>query len=192
MRKEFSFNMEHLFISLNSSDPLLSILLHILMMITVSIVPFAPIPVVATIIGTHHSFITGFCINLGGTVTGSLILYQLSNKMLRKLANKVLLKFQHLDRFITLIQTNGFLAILIGRLVPILPSAGVSLIAGISGVTFVAFTTATVLGKIPIILAFSLAGNQLAAGNWYTLIIIALYLGVLILIGGKVKKRWRT
>ena len=184
--------MEHLLNLLNSSDPLTSVIIQFFIMVAVSLVPFAPIPVLATIIGTNHSFITAFCINLAGTVTGSIILYQLSKSMSQKLTDKLLMKYNHLERFITLIQTNGFIAVLLGRLVPVLPSAGINLIAGISGVTFVAFTTATLLGKFPIILAFSLAGNQLAAGNWYTLILIALYLMVLILIGGKLKKKWKT
>ena len=134
MRKEFTFDMEHLFNSLTNSESLLAIFLHGLIMVTVSIIPLAPIPVVATFIGTHHSFITSFCISLAGTVIGSAILYQLSNRLLQNMANKMLMKYSHLDRFISLIQTNGFLAVLIGRLVPILPSAGVSLISGISAV----------------------------------------------------------
>lgn len=176
----------------NNSNTITMILLQLLMMVTVSIIPFAPIPVLVTLVGTHHSFLIAFCINLLGTLTGSVILYQLSKSMSQRRMKKTLNKFDQLQNFKTLIQTNGFLAVLIGRLVPILPSAGVNIMAGISGVTFIAFATATLLGKIPIILAFSLAGNQLADGNWYTLTFVGLYIFVLILIGGKVKKRWKT
>ena len=184
--------MEQLLYSLTNSNTSVSIVLQFFIMVAVSFIPFAPIPVLATIIGTNHSFFTGLCINLGGTVTGSIILYWLSKKILRRLARKIVNKYQYLERFLSLIQTNGFLAVLIGRLVPILPSAGINLIAGISGVTFVAFATATLIGKLPIIMAFSLAGNQLAAGNWQTLIIIALYLLTLLLVGRKLKAKWQA
>ena len=184
--------MEQLLYSLTNTESTYSVGLQFLIMVSVSLVPFAPIPVLGTIIGANHSLIMGLIINLGGTVIGSIILYLLSKNLLSKLANKILLKYCVLERFISLIQTNGFLAVLIGRLIPILPSAGVNLIAGISGVTFLAFTTATILGKLPIILAFSLAGNQLATGNWSMLILVTLYLFVLLLIGRKVKKKWQA
>jgi uncharacterized membrane protein YdjX (TVP38/TMEM64 family) len=184
--------MEQLLNSLTNSHTFASIILQFFIMVVVSFIPFAPIPVLATIIGTNHSFFTGLCINLGGTVTGSIILYWLSKNILQPQAQKIVHKYQHLESFLSLIQTNGFLAVLIGRLVPILPSAGINLIAGISGVTFVAFATATLLGKLPIIIAFSLAGNQLAAGNWQTLIIIALYLLILLVVGRKLKSKWQA
>ncbi len=183
--------MEQLLNSFTHSESKYSTLLQFLIMVLVSLVPFAPIPILATFIGASHSLITGLIINLGGTVVGSIILFLLSKNLLRDLANKLLLKYCRLERFISLIQTNGFLAVLIGRLVPILPSAGINLLAGISGVTFTAFVAATILGKLPILLGFSLAGNQLADGNWQTLILIALYLIVLILIGQKIKNNWK-
>ena len=184
--------MEPLLNSLTNSNTYLSIVLQFFIMVAVSFIPFAPIPLLATIIGTNHSFFIGLCINLGGTVIGSIILYWLSKNILRRHAQKIVNKYQYLEKFLTLIVTNGFLAVLIGRLVPIIPSAGVNLIAGISGVNFIAFATATLFGKLPIMIAFSLAGNQLAAGNWQTLIMIALYLLILLLVGRKLKAKWQA
>lgn len=184
------FKMEQFLQSLTNTKNTYSIVLQFLIMATVSFIPFAPIPVLATIIGANHSLLMGLFINLGGTVVGSIVLYLLSKNLLRKIANKILLKYSMYERFISLIQSNGFLAVLIGRLVPILPSAGINLIAGISGVTFLAFTAATILGKLPMILTFSIAGNQLADGNWSTFFLVALYLLVIILISRKIKKKW--
>lgn len=167
-----------------------AILMQFFIMVVVSIIPFAPIPILATMIGANHSFWIGLLINLGGTIIGSVILFWLSTNLLRNLANKMFLKYSIYKRFIKLIQINGFLAVFLGRIVPILPSAGISLIAGVSGVTFFAFTTATILGKLPTILAFSLAGNQMALGNWKMVLLIALYLFVIILIRSRMKKYW--
>ena len=184
--------MEQLLSTLTYTDEPFSIVLQFSIMVLVSLFPFAPIPLLAAIIGANHSFFTGLLINFGGTIVGSIILYLLSKNYLSTLANKMLLKHHRLERFLSLIQTNGFIAVLIGRLIPILPSACISLIAGISGVTFLAFTIATFFGKFPIILAFSLAGNQLAAGNWYIILLSALYLFVIFLIGYKLKKKWQA
>lgn len=182
--------MEQFLDTLIHTKSMYATLIQFLMMVAVSIIPFAPIPVLATMIGANHSFLTGLAINLGGTVIGSIILYLLSKNVLRRVANKYLLKYRKFDRFISLIQTNGFLAVLIGRLIPIVPSAGINLIAGISGVTFWAFTSATILGKLPIIVSFSLAGYQLSTGKWQTILIALLYLLIIFLIGQKIKRKW--
>ena len=162
-----------------------------LIMALVSMIPFAPIPVIAALIANSHDFLPGLLINMLGTLTGSLLLFWLSKTWLRKVALTYVTKKQHLTKYIKLIQTNGFLAVLLGRLLPIVPSAGINLIAGISNVGLVAFLAATFLGKLPIILAFSLAGHQIAAGNWEVVLMIALYVIALLLLGSKLKHKWR-
>jgi len=159
-------------------------------MVLVSMIPFAPIPVLAALIASNHTFFTGLAINMIGTTLGATLLFLLSKTLLRNVALKYLLKRQYLTKYLTLIEKNGFLAVLLGRIIPILPSAGINLIAGISNVSFGAFLAATFLGKLPTVIAFSLAGHQMAAGNWDTVFIIALYLLALFLLGKKMKQHW--
>ncbi|MGM9943872.1 MAG: TVP38/TMEM64 family protein [Lysinibacillus sp.] len=182
--------MEQLFLNIVQNESPFTWLYHFFIMALVSIVPFAPIPVLAAFIASHYDFVSGLLINMLGTTTGSILLFLLSKSILRRVAMKYLTKRQHLTKYFELIKTNGFLAVLLGRIIPILPSAGINLIAGISNVNIIAFITATVLGKLPTILAFSLAGHQIAAGNWDTVFIIVLYLLALFLIGRKVKQQW--
>lgn len=182
--------MEVLLISLINLKSINSLLLQFFSMVVVSIIPFAPVPVLATAIGANNTLIVGLLINLIGTLVGSIILYLLSRNLFRQRSEKVLRKYRNFERFMLLIYTNGFLAILIGRLVPIIPSAAVNLIAGVSGVSFFSFIAATILGKFPIILACSIAGNHLAARDWNTVILVSLYLLLIIVIGQKIKKKW--
>lgn len=77
------------------------------MMVLVSMVPFALILVLATFIASIHDFGTGFLINMLGTTTGNSLFY-------------------FLTKYLELIKTNVFLAVLFGRLIPILPSVGVN------------------------------------------------------------------
>lgn len=74
-------------------------------------VPFALIPVLATFIASIHDFGTGFLINMLETTTGNSLFY-------------------FLTKYLELIKINVFLAVLFGRLIPILPSVGVNLITG--------------------------------------------------------------
>lgn len=166
-------------------------LYQFLIMALVSMIPFAPIPVLAAFIASNNSFFLGLGINLLGTTLGSVLLFLLSRNLLRHVAHKYLVKRQYLKKYLALIEKNGFLAVLLGRIIPVLPSAGINLIAGISNVNLGSFIAATFLGKFPTILAFSIAGHQIAAGNWYTVFIIMLYVLVLFLIGKKLKRKWR-
>lgn len=182
--------MEQLFLDIIQNESSFAWLYHFFIMALVSMVPFAPIPVLAAFIASHYDFATGLVINMLGTITGSVLLFLLSKKLLRRVALNYLTKRQHLTKYIELVQTNGFLAVLLGRIIPILPSAGINLIAGISNVSLVAFIAATILGKLPTVFAFSLAGHQMVAGNWDTVFIIALYLLALFLLGRKLKQHW--
>ena len=182
--------MEQLFLDIVQNESPFSWLYHFFIMVLVSMVPFAPIPVLAAFIASHYDFVPGLVINMLGTTTGAILLFLLSKSILRRVALKYLTKRNYLTKYLELIKTNGFLAVLLGRIIPILPSAGINLIAGISNVNVVAFIAATFLGKLPTILAFSLAGHQIAAGNWNTVFIIALYLRALFLLGKKVKQHW--
>lgn len=182
--------MEQFFLDIIKSDSSFAWIIQFLIMVVISIIPFAPIPILAAYIASHQDFINGLLINLFGTLTGSILLFLLSKTLLRQFAFRYLKKKQTLTKYLHLIESNGFLAVLLGRLIPILPSAGINLLAGISNVSILAFTSATLLGKLPTIVAFSLAGHQMAAGNWHIVFIIALYLLVLLLIGRKIKQHW--
>lgn len=182
--------MEQLLLDIVQNERPFAWLYQFLMMVLVSMVPFAPIPILAAFIASNHDFLPGLLINMLGTTTGSILLFLLSKRLLRHVALKYLTKRQYLTKYLELIETNDFLAVLLGRIIPILPSAGVNLIAGISNVGLIAFIVATFLGKLPTILAFSFAGHQMAAGNWDTVFIIALYLLALFLLGKKLKQKW--
>ena len=183
--------MKQTIFSILQSEHSFDWLYQFLAMAFVSMVPFAPIPLVAALIAGQHSFEIGLLINMTGTITGSVILFLLSKNVLRNIAMKYLAKRQTFTKYLQLIETNSFLAVFLGRIIPIMPSAGVNLIAGISNVRLFPFIAATFLGKLPTILGFSLAGHQIATGNWHSLLIIALYLLALFLLGSKLKKKWQ-
>lgn len=182
--------MEKFISNILESDSPFAALYQFLVLALASMIPFTPIPVIAIYIASNHNFINGLFINLLGTLMGSSLLYFLSKTWLRSFSLNYLTKYKSLTKYMQLIQTNGFLAVLIGRLFPFIPSAGLNIIAGLSNVSFIAFLAASFLGKLPSFLAFSLAGHQIAAGNWGFVLIIFLYLLVLVLIGKKIKEKW--
>lgn len=184
--------MEKLLIDIIQNEVSFAWLYQFFLMALVSMIPFAPIPVLAAFIASNHAFSTGFAINMLGTTFGSFLLFLFSKSVLRRVALNYVTKKKRLSKYLALIEKNGFLAVLLGRIIPVVPSAGINLIAGISNVRVGTFITATLLGKLPIILGYSLAGHQIAAGNWGTVLMIALYVLILFLIGVKLKRKWSS
>lgn len=162
-----------------------------LLLIVLAFVPFMPMPAVFTAIAINYPFIYAFSINFGGSVTGALCMYFVSRVLLKKYSERKLKSWQNNHPFLLFIKQNAFGAILLARLIPILPSAIINSIAGVFQVRFLPFFLATLLGKLPTTMLFTLAGNQLIEKNYSTLIIAIIYLLLLFLIAASIKKSWK-
>lgn len=161
-----------------------------LLMTVLAFIPAMPIPFVAGIIGTAYPFPVALFISLGGTVFGSICLFYLCRYAFQGIALKQIQKWKRLDGFFHLLERNGFLAVLVGRLIPIMPSAAINAIAGVTKVRFRSFFLATAIGKCPTMIAFTLAGTQFEENQYVTGMMIGLYVIVIVLIGFKVRNKW--
>ncbi|MFJ7736200.1 TVP38/TMEM64 family protein [Lysinibacillus sp. NPDC097287] len=161
-----------------------------LLMAMLAFLPAIPIPLVAGIIAATYSVPVALFISLGGTIFGSICMFYLCRYGFQMVALKQVQKWQRLDGFFQLLERNGFLAVLIGRLVPIMPSAAINAIAGVTKVRFSSFLLATALGKFPTMLAFTLAGAQFGKNQLLTGTMIGLYVLVIFLIGLKIRNKW--
>lgn len=173
-------------------SPLLAAMFSFITMALLAFIPAMPIPLVAGFIGHYFSFPVALTINLIGNVVGSLCMYYLSKNMLMNFAIRYTNKWKKLQGFFNLLERNGFLAVLVGRLIPIMPSAAINLIAGLSNIAFLPFLLATILGKFPTMLGATFAGNNFEEHQFVTLSLALLYCVILILLGYKLKKKWTT
>ena len=165
-------------------------IISFLLIALLAFVPAAPIPLVAGIIGTAYPFPVALCISLGGTVLGSISMFFLCRTTFQKIALKQVQKWQRLDGFFRLLERDDFLAVLIGRLIPIMPSAAINAIAGVANVRFHAFLLATTMGKLPTMIAFTVAGTQFEENRYITGLLIGLYVLAIVLVGSKIRRKW--
>ncbi|MEQ6353191.1 VTT domain-containing protein [Lysinibacillus sp. M3] len=159
-------------------------------MSALAFIPAVPIPLLASIIASSYPFIIALIISLGGTLFGSICMYYVARYVLQKYALRKITQWKSIHGFFDLLERNGFLAILIGRLIPIMPSAAINTIAGVSKIKFFSFFFATLIGKFPTMLAFTLAGAQFEEQKLITTLFVLLYLFVLIMIAFKLKHKW--
>ncbi len=84
---------------------------------------------------------------------------------------------------------QGFLAILISRLIPVVPSVAVNIISGISKVRFSAFASATALGKLPWAFLYTSLGYNLSRGKTWALYLALVIVALLLILA---VYRWFT
>ncbi|WP_370621790.1 TVP38/TMEM64 family protein [Bacillus sp. JCM 19034] len=73
----------------------------------------------------------------------------------------MLYRYEHLARITTLFERNAFMTIFITRLIPIIPSIIVNIYSSLSKVSFLQYTIASSLGKMPSMILFAVVGNSI-------------------------------
>ncbi|MGO4276119.1 TVP38/TMEM64 family protein, partial [Paenibacillus sp. TAF58] len=103
---------------------------------------------------------------------------------------KKLERFPLVTQFSKRMEKRGFLYVLLGRLIPILPSSAINFGAGLTRMRFTPFLWGTLLGKLPIVFLESMIAHDLFHFQKYKgrlLLLLGIFV-VLILVGNGVKK----
>jgi membrane protein DedA with SNARE-associated domain len=117
----------------------------------------------------HHLTMVGIVLaGLIGTMVGSWIAYAVGRggrlELLERHGDKVHMGPAQIDRADRWFQRHGEQIVLYGRLIPVI-RAFVSLPAGIARMPLARFSILTLIGSIPWVLGFALAGHALG-GDW--------------------------
>ncbi|HEY1451541.1 MAG TPA: DedA family protein [Solirubrobacteraceae bacterium] len=117
----------------------------------------------------HHLTMVGIVlVGLIGSLVGSWIAYAVGRggrlELLERHGDKVHMGPAQIERADRWFQRHGEQVVLFGRLIPVI-RAFVSLPAGIARMPLVRFTALTVIGSIPWVLGFAIAGHALG-GDW--------------------------
>lgn len=155
-----------------------------------SMFPFLPLPVLYGIVGYSFPVAVALVLNICGSLLGTLsffllIRYLFPGKALAYLKNNYRAKklFEHME-------ARGFQMVLIARMIPIVPSMAVNIVSAISPVSAVTFLTATVLGKLPLITIYTVAGGQVDLYTSETLLILFCYTALLLVAAHLIRKKW--
>lgn len=77
---------------------------------------------------------------------------------------------------------NAFTAVLLGRLIPVIPSLVMNVVCGLSSVRWHVFFFASLIGKIPNILVVTIAGANFSSNKLLSFSIYGAYVLILMLI----------
>lgn len=119
------------------------------MALGVALVLLAPVPrsAVSVLVGVVAGFGTGVAVALAGGLLAALAAFGLSRTLGRSAA--IRLVGAGLDRIDGLMVRRGFAAVLVGRLLPVMPFVVLSYGAGLTAIRWPAYVAGNVVGLVP-------------------------------------------
>lgn len=124
--------------------------------------PILPYKAVIAVLGYTYGIFWGALVAWLGTTIAAMIIYAAAASIYRDSGRRFLAKFKSLDKFTSAFEQHPFKAIVIARLIPIVPQMAVNIYAGVASIPFWSYTIASGLGKIPAIFTYAFLGNGLA------------------------------
>jgi uncharacterized membrane protein YdjX (TVP38/TMEM64 family) len=89
-----------------------------------------------------------------------------------------------------LFEQNSFIGILLARVIPVIPSPIINIISGLSKVKWTTFLSASLIGKLPAIFIFTIAGSLIGDQKWISIVIYVVYFLIIsILTGREIQKK---
>lgn len=155
-----------------------------------SMIPFMPLPVLYGVIGYNLPVATALLLTVFGSLLGTFTFFLLIRYLFPDRATTYMTKHHAAKRLFERMQTNGFQIVLIARLLPIVPSIAVNLVSAVTPVSSLVFLTATALGKLPLIVIYTVAGNQINLYTGETFIVLIIYTCVLLWMAHVLQKKW--
>lgn len=140
--------------------------ISIALLIIQAFFPVVPFFLLASANGILYSFTGGFLITWLGALAGASISFFVARSLGRQwVLNKCQAAF--CKEIAVLSGRKGFGLVFLARIVPIIPSTLVNLLAGVSTILFSTFLAASALGKMPAIIFYTLAGDKITVAARY-------------------------
>jgi len=151
--------------------------------------PVIPYPLVGGVIGAAYGPAFGGLVTWTGSTAASLLMFVLIRYGFREWGARLLHGRPTVDKLTTQFEKHAFLAILFARMLPFVPSIIVNVYAALSRVSFPVYAAASALGKIPAMLLFAIAGDQLLTEPRNIMLAVMVY-GAFLGIALFIYRRW--
>ena len=168
------------------------VIISFILLIVLSFVPFMPMALIYGALAFAYPFWFALIINLSGTVLGAIFMFVLCKYGLKGYYERKLKTIEMNSKFIQLLQTNSYLAVLIARCIPILPTAIVNIVCAMFQIPLKTYSWATFVGKLPSVLVFTLVGNQLHEQNMWVVVLLVFYIVIITVASMRIKASWQV
>lgn len=155
-------------------------------------IPIFPFVLIAGANMLVFGVIEGITINFGMACLAAVTSFLFARYYGHDWVSAKLARYPSIQVFNDRLEQKSFRYILIGRLIPIIPSSVINFGAGMSKIQFRPFLFATLIGKFPIIVLESFMGYDLLHFREHRLrlfLLLFLFMGLLA-IGSVIRKKW--
>lgn len=125
---------------------------------------FFPVPILALAGGLSFGFLEGTILTLIGAMINSTIMFILANVLAKDMVTKYLsnkLPAKWWNKFYRAEKKEGFIIVLICRLIPIMPYNVINYISGLTNIKFGSYFIATLIGITPGTVIFLNVGDKI-------------------------------
>ncbi|WP_350253249.1 TVP38/TMEM64 family protein [Bacillus halotolerans] len=161
---------------------LISVLCSMLLIAADVFFPIVPFAIIAALNGAVFGIANGVWITLAGSMLGTILLFFLARYSFRDWARKKIKAYPAIQGYEASFDKNAFTAVLLGRLIPVIPSLVMNVVCGLSSVRWHVFFFASLIGKIPNILVVTIAGANFSSNKLLSFSIYGAYILILMLI----------
>ncbi|MCY8979224.1 TVP38/TMEM64 family protein [Bacillus halotolerans] len=161
---------------------LISVLCSMLLIAADVFFPIVPFAIIAALNGAVFGIANGVSITLAGSMLGTILLFFLARYSFRDWARKKIKAYPAIQGYEASFDKNAFTAVLLGRLIPVIPSLVMNVVCGLSSVRWHVFFFASLIGKIPNILVVTIAGANFSSNKLLSFSIYGAYVLILMLI----------
>ncbi|MEI7027928.1 TVP38/TMEM64 family protein [Paenibacillus sp. y28] len=135
--------------------------LLILAAIIISCVPVIPYPAVAGVFGAKFGLLPGLGWSTACSTVAAIVMYFAIRRFFQTEGRALLASTRWTEQFTRRVERYPFWAVFLARLIPVMPAQAVNSYAAVCRIPAVTFITATLLGKLPALIVYTLAGDRL-------------------------------
>ncbi|WP_078554209.1 TVP38/TMEM64 family protein [Bacillus alkalicellulosilyticus] len=147
--------------------------------------PIIPYPLIGGILGATFGPVLGALLTWIGSSAASIVMFIVVRYGYQDWGNKIIKRYEAIDKITTLFERNAFITIFFARLIPVIPSIIVNIYSALSRVSFVSYAIASSLGKVPAMILFAVVGNSFVTnrqdilyfGLFYLIFLLVVLLG---------------
>ncbi|WP_139193109.1 TVP38/TMEM64 family protein [Anaerobacillus alkalilacustris] len=152
--------------------------------------PIIPFPIIGGIIGAMYGTFLGGFVTWVASTAASLIMFLFIRFVFQNWGLKVINRYKRLELVTVMFERNAFITILVSRLIPFIPSIVVNAYSAVSRVSFISYSVASSLGKIPAMLLFAVLGHSFVSTNQEVIFVVGIYV-LIILFTIYLYTRWK-
>jgi uncharacterized membrane protein YdjX (TVP38/TMEM64 family) len=173
---------------INSSPPIAFVFMFATVM---SLFPVIPYPIIGGILGAVYGTIWGSFFTWFGSTAASILLFLFVRYGYQDWGQRLLNKYNRIQALSEQFDRNAFLVILFARMIPFIPSIIVNIYSALNRVSFITYSIASALGKVPAMILFAIIGDSLMY-SWQQAVIALVIYGCFLATTLWIHSRWKT